>query len=127
MVAVRGLVAHIVRTRSSFLPRGDAMQTENKFFDDFARLAGGAFNAFGAFKTELESQMRQQVEALLARMKLVTREEFEAVQAMAAKAREEQEALAKRVAALESKLGIAAAPGGQTSTEAEPLDGDETR
>lgn len=93
------------------------MQTENKFFDDFARLAGGAFNAFGAFKTEFETQMRQHMELLLARMKLVTREEFDAVQAMAAKAREEQEALAKRVAALEVKL----------NTQADPLGGDDTR
>jgi len=90
------------------------MQTENKFFDDFARLAGGAFNAFGAFKTEFESQMRQQMESMLARLKLVTREEFEAVQAMAAKAREEQEALAKRVAALEARLGAQADSPGQT-------------
>jgi len=90
------------------------MQTENKFFDDFARFASGAFNAFGAFKSEFESQMRQQLESLLARMKLVTREEFEAVQAMAAKAREEQEALAKRVAALEIKL----------NTQTDPLDRD---
>jgi BMFP domain-containing protein YqiC len=93
------------------------MQTENKFFDDFARLAGGAFNAFGAFKTEFEAQMRQHIESLLARMKLVTREEFDAVQAMAVKAREEQEALAKRVAALEIKL----------NTQADPLDRDDAR
>jgi BMFP domain-containing protein YqiC len=77
------------------------MQTENKFFDDFARLAGGAFNAFGALKTELEGQMRQHMETLLARMKLVTREEFDAMQAMLVKAREDQAALAARIAALE--------------------------
>ena len=93
------------------------MQTENKFFDDFARLAGGAFNAFGAFKTEFEAQMRQYIESFLARMKLVTREEFEAVHAIAVKAREEQEALAKRVAALEVKL----------DTQVDPLDRDDTR
>lgn len=83
------------------------MQTENRFFDDFARLAGGAFNALGALKSEVEGQVRQQVEALLARMKLVTREEFDATQAMVVKAREEQEALLARVAALEERVGIA--------------------
>lgn len=83
------------------------MQTENRFFDDFARLAGGAFNALGALKSEVEGQVRQQVEALLARMKLVTREEFDATQAMLVKAREEQEALLARVAALEERVGIA--------------------
>jgi len=77
------------------------MQSENKFFDDFAKMAGGAFNALGAIKTEVENQLRQQLETLLGRMKLVTREEFEAMQAMLAKARAEQEALAARVAALE--------------------------
>ncbi len=81
------------------------MQTENRFFDDFARLAGGAFNALGALKSEVEGQVRQQVEGLLARMKLVTREEFDAAQAMLVKAREEQEALAARVAALEERVG----------------------
>lgn len=83
------------------------MQTENRFFDDFARLAGGAFNALGALKSEVEGQVRQQIEALLARMKLVTREEFDATQAMLVKAREEQEALLARVAALEERVGIA--------------------
>lgn len=84
------------------------MQTENRFFDDFARLAGGAFNALGALKSEVEGQVRQQVEGLFARMKLVTREEFDAAQAMLVKAREEQEALAARVAALEERVGVAA-------------------
>lgn len=83
------------------------MQTENRFFDDFARLAGGAFNALGALKSEVEGQVRQQVEGLLARMKLVTREEFDAAQAMLVKAREEQEVLSARVAALEERIGNA--------------------
>ena len=83
------------------------MQTENRFFDDFAKMAGGAFNALGAIRTEVENQMRQQFESLLGRMKLVTREEFDAAQAMLAKARAEQEQLAARVAALEAKIGAA--------------------
>jgi BMFP domain-containing protein YqiC len=49
--------------------------------------------------------MRDQFERILGRMNLVRREEFDAVQAMAAKARAEQEALAARVAALEARLG----------------------
>jgi BMFP domain-containing protein YqiC len=79
------------------------MQTENRIFDDFARMASGAFSTLTALKTELEGQMRQHVENLLARMKLVTREEFDAMAAMLAKARAEQEALAARVAALEGQ------------------------
>jgi BMFP domain-containing protein YqiC len=79
------------------------MQTENRFFDDFARMASGAFGTMASMKTEFENQVRQHMDNLLARMKLVTREEFDAMQAMLIKAREEQEALAARVAALETK------------------------
>jgi len=91
------------------------MQTENRFFDDFAKMAGGAFNALGAIKSEVENQMRQQFETLLGRMKLVTREEFDATQAMLAKARAEQEQLAARVAALEAKIGATGDSGSHSS------------
>ncbi|MBM3601521.1 MAG: accessory factor UbiK family protein [Alphaproteobacteria bacterium] len=80
------------------------MQTENRFFDDLARLAGGAMGAVAGLRAEFESLMRQQVDRMIAGMDLVRREEFDAVQAMAAKARLEQEALAKRVAVLEANL-----------------------
>jgi len=58
----------------------------------------------------MEGELRDQVERLLARMKLVTREEFEVVEALAQKARAEQEILAERLAALEAQLGAKAAP-----------------
>lgn len=80
------------------------MQTDKKIFDDFARFAGGAMNALTGVKTEAEALFRQQLEHFLSTMNLVTREEFEAVQAMAAKARDEQETLAARLAALEAEL-----------------------
>ncbi len=80
------------------------MQTDNRFFDDMARMAGGALNALTGLKTEMESMIRQQMEHFLGGMNLVSRDEFEAVRAMAAKAREEQEALAARLAALEERL-----------------------
>ncbi len=80
------------------------MQTQNRFFDDLARVAGGAIGTLAGLRNELEALMRQQFERLLADMNLVTRDEFEAVQAMAAKARSEQETLAQRVAALEARL-----------------------
>jgi BMFP domain-containing protein YqiC len=80
------------------------MQTDNRLFDDFARLAGGALNALSGLKTEVETLVHQQFERLIESFQLVTREEFEAVQAMAAKARADQEELAGRVAALESSL-----------------------
>jgi BMFP domain-containing protein YqiC len=80
------------------------MQTDNRLFDDLARLAGGAMGAAAGLRAEFEGLMRQQLDRWLAGMDLVRREEFDAVQAMAAKARAEQEALAVRVAALEAAL-----------------------
>lgn len=80
------------------------MQSENRFFDDFARMAEGAFNALSGARTEVEALMRQQIEHFAATMKLVTREELETVEALAAKAREAEEALAERVAVLEAEL-----------------------
>jgi BMFP domain-containing protein YqiC len=80
------------------------MQSQNRFFDDLARVASGALGTLSGVKTEVETRLREQLEKVLAGMDLVSRDEFEAVKAMAAKARSEQEDLASRVAELESKL-----------------------
>ena len=80
------------------------MQSQNRFFDDLARVAAGALGTLSGVKTEVETRLREQLEKVLAGMDLVSRDEFEAVKAMAAKARSEQEDLANRVAELESKL-----------------------
>ena len=85
------------------------MPTQNRLLDDLARVATGALGAFGGMRGEVETRLREQFERILGRMNLVTREEFEAVRTMAAKARAAQEALEQRVAALEARLGIAAA------------------
>lgn len=78
------------------------MQVDNKLLDDLARVASGALGAFSTLREEAEAQMRQQFERILSRMDMVSREEFDAVKAMAVKAREEQEILAARLAALEA-------------------------
>jgi len=83
------------------------MQTRNRMLDDLAKVATSALGVAGGLKDEVEGRLRQQFERILADMDLVTREEFEVVQAMAAKAREEQEALAERLAALEKELAAA--------------------
>jgi BMFP domain-containing protein YqiC len=83
------------------------MPNDNRLFDDLARVATGALGALTGVRDEVETRMREQFERILARMNLVRREEFDAVQAMAAKARAEQEALAVRVAELEARLGVA--------------------
>lgn len=80
------------------------MQTENRFLDDLARAASGAVSALTGVRSEVEAQIKSRVEAWLKSQHVVTREEFEAVKAMAAKARLENEALAERVAELERKL-----------------------
>ena len=85
------------------------MQTENPLLDDLARVATGALGALTGMRAEVEARIRDQLERVLARMDLVTREEFEAVRAMAAKARLEQEALARRVEVLEASLQAAEA------------------
>jgi hypothetical protein len=80
------------------------MQTQSRFFDDLARVASGAFGALSGVRADVEARLRDQLERVLAGMDLVSREEFEAVKAMAAKARGEQEELVRRIAALESQL-----------------------
>lgn len=80
------------------------MQTDNPILDGIARLFSDAAGAAQSVKTEADTFMRHRLEKLVADMDFVPREEFEAVKAMAQKAREENDALAKRVAALEARL-----------------------
>ncbi len=80
------------------------MQSQNRFFDDLARVASGAVGALSGVRSDIEARLRDQLERILAGMDLVSREEFEAVKAMAAKARDEQDELLRRIAALESQL-----------------------
>ncbi|MHA1109379.1 MAG: accessory factor UbiK family protein [Alphaproteobacteria bacterium] len=84
------------------------MQTRNRLFDDAAKLAGGALGTLDGIRREVETLVRQQFERLLDGMDLVTRDEFDAVKAMAAKAREEQDAMAERIEALEAALAAKA-------------------
>lgn len=94
------------------------MQTSNRIFDDLARVANGAVTTIVGIKDEIEAIVRNQLEKILAEMNVVPREEFEAVKAMAAKARSEQERLEKRLAALEAKL--AANPAKARTPRAKP-------
>jgi len=94
------------------------MQVDNRLLDDFARLMNGALGALAGAKGEFETLLRQQVERFLADMDLVPREEFEAVRAMAQKAREEQDRLETRIAVLEkalAKTGAGAATAKRTA------------
>ena len=78
------------------------MQTRNKVLDDLSQLMSNAMGVAQGAKTEAETAMKGLVDRWLADRNLVTREEFDAVRAMAQKAREENEALKARIAALEA-------------------------
>jgi BMFP domain-containing protein YqiC len=83
------------------------MQTENPLLDGLARFFTDAAGAAQSVRTELDTFMRQRLERLVADMDFVPREEFEAVKAMAAKARGENDRLEARIAALEARLDAA--------------------
>lgn len=79
-------------------------QTTNRFLDELAKLMTDAAGAADGLKREVASVMRAQGERLLHEMDVVQREEFEAVKAMAEKARAENERLEARIAALEAEI-----------------------
>lgn len=95
------------------------VQTTNRFFDEVARLMNDAAGAAQGVRREVETLFRSQAERMLRELDLVRRDDFEAVKEMARLAREENEALKVRVAALEQALGsgmrAATAPGGPGS------------
>jgi BMFP domain-containing protein YqiC len=79
-------------------------QTNNRILDDLARLMTDAAGAAQGVRKEMQGVVRAQVEKLLADVDVVRREEFEAVRAMAEKARAENERLAARLAEMEARL-----------------------
>ncbi|MGK2740398.1 accessory factor UbiK family protein [Tepidicaulis sp. LMO-SS28] len=86
-------------------------QYDNRFLDDLAKMFTSAAGAAHGVRQEAESFFRAHFERMIADLDLVSREEFEAVQEMAAKAREENEVLAARVEALEKALKKTSKPG----------------
>lgn len=79
------------------------VQPTNKVLDEFAKLMTDAADVAQGFKREADTVVKSQLERFLSELDLVTREEFDAVRAMAIKAREENDALSERLAALEAK------------------------
>lgn len=79
----------------------------NKILDEFAKLMTDAAGVAQGVRNEAETVIRAQLERFMGDMDLVTRDEFDAVKAMAAAARDENEKLAARLAVLEEKLGVA--------------------
>jgi BMFP domain-containing protein YqiC len=82
------------------------VEPRGRILDDIARLVTDAAGVAQGVRREAETLARAQVDRLIATMDLVSREEFEAVRDMAALARDENEALRKRIEALEAKLAF---------------------
>lgn len=78
------------------------MQTENRLFDDFAKLMNGFAGTIAGMGREAEASARERAREWLGGLDFVSRDEFEAVKAMAAAARDEAEALRARLDALEA-------------------------
>ena len=80
-------------------------QTSNRVFDELARLMNDAAGVAQGVRKEFDTLFRSQAERILRDLDVVQREEFEAVKEMARLAREENETLKARIAALEAKVG----------------------
>jgi len=85
-------------------------QTSNRIFDEFARLMNDAAGVASGVRREFDTLFRTQADRVLRDLDLVRREEFEAVKEMARLAREQNEALEARIAALEARLADNAWP-----------------
>lgn len=83
------------------------MQSKNRFFDDFSRMATGAMGSLAGMGREMEAGFKARMEEFIGGLDLVKREEFDAVKEMAANARTENEALKARIAKLEAAAGTA--------------------
>jgi BMFP domain-containing protein YqiC len=95
-------------------------QSRGTMFDDFSQLMTDAAEMAHGVRREAETMFKAQVERLLASMDLVTREEFEAARDMIIAARDENERLAKRIAALEAKLALQGESGAASASSSDP-------
>jgi BMFP domain-containing protein YqiC len=87
------------------------MQSQNKLFDDFVKVMNGAAGTLAGMTREAQTAMQERMREWVGGLDMVSREEFDAVKAMAVEAREESQALRSRVEALEAALaGSAAKP-----------------
>ena len=97
------------------------MQSENKMFDDLVKMVNGVAGTFAGAGREAESAMRERMREWVGGADFVGRDEFEAVKAMAAAARDENDVLKARIAALEAKT--AGPPAASASARRPPSPG----
>jgi BMFP domain-containing protein YqiC len=99
------------------------MQSENRLFDDFVKVMNGAAGTLAGMTREAESAMRERMREWIGGLDMVSREEFEAVKAIAVASREENQALKARIEKLEAAGAAKAAPrasGDKKSTTSSP-------
>ena len=92
------------------------MQSENRLFDDLVKFVNGAAGTLAGMGREAEAATRERAREWIGGLDFVSRDEFEAVKAMAAAARDEAEALKARLDALEGKAAPAAPKGKSTKS-----------
>ena len=80
------------------------MQSQNRMLDDLVKMLNGAAGTVAGMGREAEGSLRERMREWVGGMDMVSRDEFEAVKAMAATARDENEALGRRIATLEAAL-----------------------
>ena len=78
------------------------MAKKNQFFDDVAKVAGGALSAVGGVKEEMEALVRQRVEKFINDQNLVNREEFDVIKEMLSEIQKEQANLNKKITDIEN-------------------------
>jgi BMFP domain-containing protein YqiC len=92
------------------------MQSQNPLIADFVKLANAAAGTFAGMTREARESARERMKEAFGGMDFVSREEFDAVKAMASRARDEQAKLEARLAALEAQLATKPNPGFETPT-----------
>ena len=96
------------------------MQSQNRIFDDFVKVMNGAAGTLAGMTREAQTAMQERMREWVGGLDMVSREEFDAVKAMAAAAREESQALKARVEALEAALTASAAKAGASKPRRKP-------
>ena len=97
------------------------MQSQNRMLDDLVKMMNGAAGTFAGMGREAEGSLREKMREWVGGLDMVSREEFDAVKAMAVAARDQNDLLEARIAALEASAAKPSTPPAATDTP--PIDG----
>lgn len=96
------------------------MKTDNRFFEELAKMATGAVGAFSGIREQIQTEIKTQINRFIVEMDFVPREDFEIVEAMAREARMQNIKLEARLAELEQYTGLKKKSAATKKTEAKP-------